>query len=366
MAELPRAAARLALVMLAIGLGAIASILGGHAAAQPKLTKVTVGLPTPVTAGTMWFDLAKVEGWDKEFGIDLNIERATGSGAVTALVVGGGADVGGGVPDALMNAVAQGQDLVAIWKLQPPGAPVFWVLARKDAGVTTWKDLKGKKIGILGPASATKYSTDLMLFANGVDPAKDVEYVNLGGVGAYVEALKAKRVDAVGSWHDPNETVFKPSPLWPELTALPATLYQGDVYLARRDWVTKNKDLVVNFNALLMRTMNYFLDNPEKAVDLAKAKIPELATVDRDKSIQTIAVLRPTRSRTGQTSRVASARRIHRMNASRSPTLSRRSRCSGTFFRRGESRRGAAPPDHPARGLRPPGPRALAPSVPAA
>jgi len=71
------------------------------------------------------------------------------------------------------------------------------------------------------------------------------------------------------------------------------------VYLARRDWVTKNKDLVVNFNALLMRTMNYFLDNPEKAVDLAKAKIPELATVDRDKSIQTIVVLRPTRSRTG-------------------------------------------------------------------
>jgi ABC-type nitrate/sulfonate/bicarbonate transport system substrate-binding protein len=198
-----------------------------------------------------------------------------------------------------MNAVAQGQDLVAIWKLQPPGAPVFWVLARKDSGVTTWKDLKGKKIGILGPASATKYSTDLMLFANGVDPAKDVEYVNLGGVGAYVEALKAKRVDAVGSWHDPNETVFKPSPLWPELTALPATLYQGDVYLARRDWVTKNRDLVVNFDALLMKTMNYFLDNPDKAVDIAKAKIPELATVDRDKSIQTIIVLRPTRSRTG-------------------------------------------------------------------
>jgi ABC-type nitrate/sulfonate/bicarbonate transport system substrate-binding protein len=197
-----------------------------------------------------------------------------------------------------MNAVAQGQDLVAIWKLQPPGAPVFWVLGRKDAGITAWKDLKGKKIGILGPASATKYSTDLMLFANGVDP-KDVEYVSLGGVGAYVEALKAKRVDAVGSWHDPNETVFKPSPLWPELAALPATLYQGDVYLARRDWVTKNRDLVVNFDALLMKTMNFFLDNPDKAVDIAKARIPELATVDREKSIQTIVVLRPTRSRTG-------------------------------------------------------------------
>jgi NitT/TauT family transport system substrate-binding protein len=282
----------------ALALALAVTLVAGPGAADTKLTKLTVGVPTPPSAATMWFDLAKQQGWDREFGIDLTVQRATGSGAVTALVVGGGADIGGGVPDALMNAVAQGQDLVAIWKLQPPGSAVFWVLGRKDAGITGWKDLKGKKIGILGPGSATKYSTDLMLFANGVDP-KDVEYVSLGGVGAYVEALKAKRVDAVGSWHDPNETVFKPTPLWSELTALPANLYQGDVYLARRDFVTKHRDLVVAFNAMLMKTMHFILDNPDRAVDLAKAGIPELSGIDRDKSIQTIVTLRPTRSRTG-------------------------------------------------------------------
>jgi NitT/TauT family transport system substrate-binding protein len=264
----------------------------------PKVVKVTVGLPTPPSPGNMWLDLAKAQGWDKEFGIDLNLQQATGSGAVTALVVGGGADIAGGVPDALMNAVAQGQDLVAIWKIQPPGVAVFWVLGRKEAGINSWKDLKGKKIGILGPSSATKFSTDLMLFANGVD-LKDVEYVSLGGVGAYMEALKAKRVDAVGSWHDPNESIFKPSPLWSSLTPLPADLYQGDVYLARRDFVVKNRDLVIAFNAMLMKTMAFYLDHPDQAVDIAKARIPELAAVDREKAIQTIMVLRPTRSRTG-------------------------------------------------------------------
>ena len=279
----------------ALSLAIVTTSLG---MADTKVTKLTVGLPTPPSAGNMWLELAKVQGWDKEFGLDVQIQRATGGGAVTALVVGGGADVGLGLPDAMMNAVAQGQDLVAFWKLQPPGVPVFWVLGRKDAGITSWKDLKGKKIGILGPASATKYSTDLMLFANGVDP-KDVEYVSLGGVGAYVEALKAKRVDAVGSWHDPNETTFKPSPLWAELTALPATLYQGDVYLAKREFVTKNRDAIVAFDALLMKAVSAYMDNPEKSVDLAKAKIPELAALDREKSIQSIIVLRPTRSRTG-------------------------------------------------------------------
>lgn len=263
-----------------------------------KPTKVTLGLPVPPSIGNMWLDLAKALGWDKEFGIDLDIQRATGGGAVTALVVGGGADIGLGVPDALLNAVAQGQDLVSIWKLHPPGVSVFYVLGRKDSGIKDWKDLKGKKIGVLGPGSATKFSTDLMLIANGVDP-KDVEYVSLGGLGAYMEALKAKRVDAVGSWADPNESVFKPSPLWQNLTPLAATLYQGDVYLAKRDFVTKNPELVIAFNAMLLKAMTFYLTHPDQAVDIAKARIPELASADREKSIQSIIVSRPTRSLTG-------------------------------------------------------------------
>jgi ABC-type nitrate/sulfonate/bicarbonate transport system substrate-binding protein len=302
MRYLPKCFAALSALALVAG----STTLSPRASAQnppagaAKLTKVTLGLPVPPGIGNMWFDLAKAQSWDKEFGIDLNIQRATGGGAVTALVIGGGADIAGGVPDALMNAVAQGQDLVSIWKLHPPGVPLFFVLGRKDAGINSWTDLKGKKVGILGPASATKFSTDLMLFANGLDP-KDVEYVSLGGVGAYVEALKAKRVDAVGSWADPNETVFKPSPLWPNLTPLPATLYQGDIYLAKRDYVTKNRDLIIAFDAMLLKTMTFYLNHPDQAVDIAKTRIPELAGVDRDKSIESVIVSRPTRSLTGLT-----------------------------------------------------------------
>jgi ABC-type nitrate/sulfonate/bicarbonate transport system substrate-binding protein len=138
-----------------------------------------------------------------------------------------------------------------------------------------------------------------MLFANGLDPAKDVEYVNLGGLGAYMEALKAKRVDAVGSWGDPNENVFKPSPLWPNLTPLPATLYQGDVYLAKRDWVAKHPEVVTAFTAMLLKAMTFYLHHPEQAIDVAKAQVPELAAADREKGIQSIVVSRPTRSLNG-------------------------------------------------------------------
>ena len=272
-----------------------------EAMVEKELTTVKVGLPTPPSVGNMWFDLAKAKGWDREFGIDLQIERATGGGAVTALVVGGAVHIGGGVPDSLLNAVAQGEDLVSIRKLHPPTKvfPVFFALGRKDAGINDWTDLEGKKFGILGPGSATKFSTDLMLFANGVDP-DSVEYVSLGGIGAYVEALKSKSVDAVGSWLGPNQTVFKPdTELWNNLTVLPADLYQGDVYLAKRSWVEANEEAVIGFNMMLAKTLTYYVTYPELAVDFAQANIPEVAATDREVGINTVKTNRPARSLDG-------------------------------------------------------------------
>ena len=272
-----------------------------EAMVEKELTTVKVGLPTPPSVGNMWFDLAKAKGWDREFGIDLQIERATGGGAVTALVVGGAVHIGGGVPDSLLNAVAQGEDLVSIRKLHPPTKvfPVFFALGRKDAGINSWADLEGKKFGILGPGSATKFSTDLMLFANGVDP-DSVEYVSLGGIGAYVEALKSKSVDAVGSWLGPNQTVFKPdTELWNNLTVLPADLYQGDVYLAKRSWVEANEEAVIGFNMMLAKTLTYYVTYPELAVDFGQANIPEVAATDREVGINTVKTNRPARSLDG-------------------------------------------------------------------
>ncbi len=281
--------------------GAQATTAPATATAAPaKLAKIRVALPTPPSAGNMWFTLAQAQGWDKEFGIELDLQRATGGGAATALVVGGGAEIAGGVPDSLLNAVAQGEDLVSIWKLHPQTskAAVFGVIARKDAGIASWKDLKGKTVGILGPASATKFSTDLMLFDNGLKP-DDVTYVTLGGTGAYLEAMKAKRVDAVGSWHDPNETIFKRDAIWSSTVWLPATKYEGDIYLAKRSWVEKNEELAIKFNMMLAKAMAFYINYPEQALDIGRAAVPEIGAGDRAAQLNTILVNAPTRQLTG-------------------------------------------------------------------
>ena len=84
-----------------------------------------------------------------------------------------------------------------------------------------------------------------------------------------------------------------------EPDAPPCHSLSGDVLLAKRDFVTKNRDLIVAFNAMLLKAMTFYLNQPDQAVDIAKARIPELASADREKSIQSIIVSRPIRSLTG-------------------------------------------------------------------
>ena len=58
------------------------------------------------------------------------------------------------------------------------------------------KDLKGKKIGISSKTSATYYTLALALEGAGLNPDKDVTFVNAGTLSAQLTAMKAGQIDA--------------------------------------------------------------------------------------------------------------------------------------------------------------------------
>jgi NitT/TauT family transport system substrate-binding protein len=105
----------------------------------------------------------------------------------------------------MLNAVSQGEALVGFWQWIKLG--IFGIQARKDRGITKVEDLKGKTIGVLGMASATRYAPLMMLARAGLKES-DVNMVVLGGGGAaYGPALERGQVDALGTWDVPKWVV---------------------------------------------------------------------------------------------------------------------------------------------------------------
>ncbi|CAM3461767.1 phosphate/phosphite/phosphonate ABC transporter substrate-binding protein [Hydrogenibacillus schlegelii] len=87
------------------------------------------------------------------------------------------------------------------------------IVVAKDAPFQSLKDLKGKKIAFVDPASTSGYTYPLaMLIEAGLDPEKDVTLVEAGGHDKTILALLRGDVDAAFSFDDARDIVEKADP----------------------------------------------------------------------------------------------------------------------------------------------------------
>jgi ABC-type nitrate/sulfonate/bicarbonate transport system substrate-binding protein len=101
--------------------------------------------------------------------------------------------VGTGFPEVgLMRA--KGVD-VMLYFAQTSRVP-FALLGRSGANIKSVKDLKGKTVAVTSPGSLTANLTRYFVKAAGMDPAKDINLVSVGGGGEILGALKSERADA--------------------------------------------------------------------------------------------------------------------------------------------------------------------------
>lgn len=91
---------------------------------------------------------------------------------------------------------------------------VFHLVTLEETGITTVGDLRGKRIGIDGPG--TVRDALRILQAAGIDPEREVRREVAAAPGAWVAALREKRIDAVFA-------VSLGSPTVPDVLALATT-----------------------------------------------------------------------------------------------------------------------------------------------
>ena len=143
------------------------------------------------------FFVAQDKGYYKQQGLNVDIQKGSGSGAAATLVGAGRVDIGISDFPTIALAIANGADLRIIASYQVNSPNSVWT--RTDTGIQSPKDLPGHTIGSpAGDAQRIAWPA----FAQAVGIAADsVKWVNISPA-AKISSLAAKRVDATVHFMD--------------------------------------------------------------------------------------------------------------------------------------------------------------------
>ncbi len=291
---------RILVVAAVLLLGAfLVPLAGPQAQGRPKVRYVR---PFPPDVSIAWYYIALDKGYFREAGIDTDVVVGTlGSGGALQQVITGAGEFASGPPDAMLNAIGQGEQLVGFWQWIRGG--IFGIQARKDRGIAKIEDLKGKTIGVLGMASATRYAPLMMLARSGMKES-DVNMVVLGGGGAaYGPALSRGQVDALGTWDVPKwvvETTAGDPAFRGQLVYFPAEDYLADIFTTTRKYYDANKDNLVKFLIAMQRGNADVARDIDAAVKITAKYLPSVASADPAVMRKTVEIRSASLSRDGR------------------------------------------------------------------
>jgi NitT/TauT family transport system substrate-binding protein len=270
------------------GLAALALtlLLGGPALAQDKVRFQTDWIPSGEHA--MYYG-AWSKGIYAKHGIDITITRGYGSGDTVTKVAAGAADFGVADISAVMTARARTNvpvKMIAVLYNESPHS--LFVL--KSSGITNFKGLEGKKIGIT-PGNSHRFYFPEVAKKAGTDPNKLI-WTNMDGA-AMAAQLIAKNIDAAPfysiHYYYINKAAVKAGQ---EILPLPFVEVGFKIYAAgliTTDKMIQDKpDLVKRFLAATKEAFEWTAANPEEACKLHVTRFPEVELDDCMGSVKAV------------------------------------------------------------------------------
>lgn len=229
---------------------------------------------------TSVFIAAKELGYYKEAGLDVTIDRGSGSAAAIQRIATGAYQMGIGDINALVefNAANPGQAVKAVMVIYD--APPFGLYALKKSGIKEPKDLVGKKLG--APVFDASYKLfPAFAFKVGIDPAA-VPRINMDP--PLREAMLVRgEVDVISGHYFSSMLDLQSKGV--KADDIVAMLYKdygmdfyGNSVLAASKFLAEQPEAVRKFNAATVRAMRWVMANRDQAVEMV-AKVDPL--IDR-------------------------------------------------------------------------------------
>jgi len=215
--------------------------------------------------------IAQEQGFFRQQGINVNIIVPADPDDGAKLVAAGRADLAITYQPQLVTQVEQGLPLVRIATLVD--RPLNCVVVRKESGIDSIADLKGKKIGYISNVEGT-LALESLLGKAGLT-LKDVEAINTQY--NLTQALLSKRLDAIVNVMRNVEPLQLQSSgqavkLFPVEAAMPS--YDELIIVTNHRKITDPR--LKKFLIALQQASDYLLKNPEKSWQLFANNNPTL------------------------------------------------------------------------------------------
>jgi NitT/TauT family transport system substrate-binding protein len=208
-------------------------------------------------------------GFYKEEGVDVSISQIAGASKVLEAVVGGSADVGGGVYEQTLQMAAEGKSIVAFVSLLK--SPNFAIIAAP--GIRKWSDLRGKTVGVSSVGSPSQFYLIYLLNKEGVT---NVSTATVGMGATAMAALEHGQVDAAVLFGSAitaylarkPEAVILADTRTPDglRAAFQVTDYPASCLLARREWLEANPESARKMSRAVLRAMSWIREHSAEEI----------------------------------------------------------------------------------------------------
>ena len=269
MPNAPLAPPRRRLAAAALGLAAALTI--GQARAAERLTYL---FPAPdFLPAFAPFHLAKAKGTFAKAGLEVEFQVGKGGADVAKQVALGNADLGGANIDTVMLVRANGLPVKAVAQLGT-GA-LYQVTVRRDAGVKTMADLKGKKIGVFGFQDTGFYNLQGALAQVGL--TRDDASIQAVGPAGLVQLMISNDLQAVAAV---PETTAAIEAAGIAVDTYPITRFfpgMAQVVVASETTIAKRGPQVAAFAAAVLQAVKDIEADPEGSAKLYVQAVPQHA-----------------------------------------------------------------------------------------
>ena len=267
--------------VLVLGASAAATtlVVPGLARAQAKKLTVVVSSASAEAGTATQTSIPYEMGFWAQEGLDVELKFARGSALGAQLVLTNQADVvHAGTSVGLMAPVAKGGKLKAFYNMitqnfQMPAVPA-------DSPIRTLADLKGKRLGVIGQATATIPIVKAVIEAAGLNPETDVTFIDVGyGAQAAAALWVTKQVDALAMYDSVYAAIENVQPSKYKLRILKSPLSDKISFqtalIAKTETIAAKRSLLVSLGRGHAKATVFALENPDAAARIHFKRYPE-------------------------------------------------------------------------------------------